>query len=678
MYARVIIDLSADAVDRPFLYRIPEELKDKVTPGVLVKVPFGAGNTLKKACVIELLETADLPPEMIKSVDSICKNSMKAEKDLLEIASFMKKEYGSTFSQALKTVLPVKRKIRQNKRRTDPVKRMEDGSFAELKDEALTEEQERAVGEILRETEKPVLLYGITGSGKTRVYIELIRRMQKEGKQTIVLIPEISLAFQTVNELSAHLGNRVAILHSKLSEGERFEQYEKALSGETDVCVGPRSALFIPFERLGLIIIDEEHEKSYSSDQSPRYDAREVAELRAKLSGARLLLGSATPSLESYRKAREGEYGLTVMKKRAVAGASLPEIHIEDMREELAAGNKSMFSYKLYELITDRLQKKEQVMLFLNRRGYAGFVSCRSCGFVVKCPHCDVSLTAHNSWYYSGEKTGERAALLTCHYCGYQAPMPSLCPSCGSKFIAPFGTGTQKLEQAVKRTFPGARVLRMDADSTAGKDAHEKILSAFRNREADILIGTQMIVKGHDFPSVTLVGIVAADQSLNVPDYGAAERTYQLLTQASGRAGRGERPGAVVIQTYAPSHYAIRMAAEQNYEDFYEREAGYRALMKYPPCTGLLTVRFQSEEEELVKEAAERAAGFASEDGKYTGITVIGPCTQGVYKVNDVFRMVIYLKHDQRELLLSERDRITDMIRNEYRNRKIYLGFEIK
>lgn len=677
-YAKVIIDISAEAIDRAFTYRIPDELTEMVRPGVRVKVPFGTGNRLRNGYVIELSETVDFDESKVKDIAGLSPKAMKATSDLIEIATFMAREYGSTLNQALVTALPVKREIRKNSRRTDPVKRIEELGYGEKEDEVLNEEQQKAVSEILSETGRPSLLYGITGSGKTRVYIELIRRMQKEGKQTIVLIPEISLTYQTVNELASHLGQRIAVLHSKLTEGERYEQYDRAQKGEIDVMVGARSAIFTPFENLGLIIIDEEHEKAYISDTSPRYDVREVAVRRAELSGAKLLLGSATPSVESYKKALDGEYSLSVMKKRASWGARLPEIIVSDMRDELAQGNKNVFSLKLYSLICDRLEKGEQTMLFLNRRGYAGFVSCRSCGFVVKCPHCDVSLTAHNDWYRDPDTGVRKAALLSCHYCGYTAPMPGRCPECGSKFIAPFGTGTQKLEQAVKRTFPGARVLRMDADSTQAKDAHEKILSEFRNGNADILIGTQMIVKGHDFPNVTLVGIVAADQNINVPDYGAAERTYQLLTQASGRAGRGEKEGAVVIQSYEPSHYAIQMAAGRNYEDFYKREMGFRKLMKYPPEVSLLSVRLQSEDEGLLDEASARAAGLLTEQGKYVGVTVIGPCEAGVYRVNDVYRKVIYLKHEKREILLKLRDTLQEFIRTEYKNRKIFLNYDIK
>jgi len=316
-------------------------------------------------------------------------------------------------------------------------------------------------------------------------------------------------------------------------------------------------------------------------------------------------------------------------------------------------------------------------MLFLNRRGYAGFVSCRKCGYVVKCPHCDVSMTAHNSWY-QGDRTGGKAALLSCHYCGYKAALPAVCPSCGSKMIAPFGTGTQKLELEVKRNFPAARVLRMDADTTSVKDGHETILSEFRKGNADILIGTQMIVKGHDFPNVTLVGIVAADQSINVPEYGAAERTFQLLTQASGRAGRGSKQGCVVIQSYEPEHYAIRMAAEGSYEAFFERELSFRRLMSYPPEISLLSVRVMSEDERLLEEVSARLAGLCIEAGKYEGIVVIGPCNDGVSKVKDIFRKMIYLKYRDRNRLIEFREMICDCLRSEYGSKKLYVGFDIK
>ena len=349
---------------------------------------------------------------------------------------------------------------------------------------------------------------------------------------------------------------------------------ERVKRGEVDVMIGPRSALFTPFENLGLIVIDEEHETTYKSEQVPRYHARETAIRRAKLEGASVVLGSATPSLEAFYRCRLGEYTLLELKNRATA-QSLPEVYTVDMREELKHGNRSIISDRLKEMIEDRLQKRQQIMLFLNRRGYAGFVSCRECGYVVKCTHCDVALSAH--------KNGK----LVCHYCGYERPSMTSCPECGSHYIGGFRAGTQQIEELVTKMFPAARVLRMDMDTTKKKDSHEKILSAFAAEEADILIGTQMIVKGHDFPQVTLVGILAADMSLYSNHYQSAERTFQLLSQACGRAGRGREKGEVVIQTYNPEHYSIQTAARQDYESFYEEEMNYRMLMGYPPAEEL-------------------------------------------------------------------------------------------
>lgn len=677
-YAGVIIDISAEAIDRPFYYRIPESLRERMKPGLRVLVPFGTGNVKRRAYVVDLTDRVDLDETKVKDLIGIDEKAQAVDGKLIELATYMAEKYGSTLNQALMTALPVKKTVRKNSRRSDPVRRIEDAAQFNLKDEQMTPLQTEVFQKILAEKDRPTLLYGITGSGKTRVYIELIRQIQKEGKQSIVLIPEISLTYQTVNELSAHLGSSVAIMHSKLSEGERFEQYEKCRTGQISVMVGPRSALFAPFSELGLIIIDEEHERAYISDTSPRYDARDVALFRAKQDHALLVLGSATPSLESYKKAKDGDFALCEMKERAVPGAKLPVIKVADMRQELVQGNRSMFSVELYDAMKERLANKEQIMLFLNRRGYAGFVSCRSCGYVVKCPHCDVSLTAHNSWYFDRRNPSEKSALLSCHYCGYQTAMPKKCPSCSSGLIAPFGTGTQKLELAVKREFPEAKVLRMDADTTAGKDGHETILSEFRKQNADILIGTQMIVKGHDFPNVTLVGIVAADQSINVPDYEAAERTYQLLTQASGRAGRADKEGLVVIQSYEPEHYAIQMAACRNYEDFYEREISFRHLMNYPPETGLLSIRFSGQEEELVAKAAETIANKLTESGKYEGAVVIGPCNAGVYKVKDIYRKFIYIKHPSEAVLRKLRQEAAELLKQETAPGRVYLNYDIK
>ena len=675
-YARVIIDISAEAVDRAFTYAVPEELADEIFPGARVRVPFGNGGRSREGFVIGLVDEPDFDISKIKHITSLMPKKLDANAELIELAACMAAEYGCTMNQALITVLPVKRVIRKNSRRTDPVRTIEEAGIRSEEKFTLNAAQQEVFENILSD-KRTSLLYGITGSGKTRIYIELIRHMQSLKKQSIVLIPEISLTYQTVRELAKYLGDRVAVLHSRLSDGERYEQYMKAARGEIDVMVGPRSALFTPFSNLGLIIIDEEHERTYRSDTAPRYDTREVARKRASMCGAKLVLGSATPSIESYKRALDGVYALHKLKVRAHSSAVLPKIHIADLRRELEAGNRSIFSRELYGLINDRLSKGEQIMLFLNRRGYANFVSCRSCGKVIKCPHCDVSMTAHNSWYQGHIREQKRAALLSCHYCGYTAPMPARCPECGSPYIAPFGVGTEKLEQLVKRTFPGARVLRMDADTTSKKGSFERILSEFRDGAADILIGTQMIVKGHDFENVTLVGIIAADLSLNTPEYDASEHTFELLTQAAGRSGRGSLPGDVVIQSYDPSHYAISCAAGQDYESFYEREISYRRLMQYPPEICMLFYRLSGSDEKLLTQASEYAVRELSVM-HVDGLSIIGPCNESVYKINDNYRKILYIKHSSHDIIIRIRDILTERLKEQYSQRKIYISFDIR
>ena len=500
----------------------------------------------------------------------------------------------------------------------------------------LNDQQRRIVdtvtGDYRQGIRKTYLIHGVTGSGKTEVYMGIIEKVIAEHKQVIVLIPEIALTFQTVSRFYRRFGERVSVMHSRLSQGEKFDQFERAKAGEIDIMIGPRSALFTPFEHLGLIVMDEEHETSYQSEMPPKYHAREVAVHRASMVGASVILGSATPSLESYYRAQKGRYTLFTLTKRA-GGASLPKVWVTDLREELERKNRSIFGGKLMELMQDRLAKKEQIILFLNRRGYAGSVSCRKCGEVIKCPHCSVSMTAHMRY--------GRLEHLVCHYCGYQATMPALCPKCRSRYIGTFGIGTQKVEQLVRERFPQARVLRMDADTTTGKEGHEKILRDFAAGSADILIGTQMIVKGHDFPNVTLVGILAADLSLNVGDFRAAERTYQLLAQAAGRAGRGEKPGDVVLQTYQPEHYSIVSAAKQDYLGFYEQELIQRQILHYPPVSNILGVLVLSEQRGHAQELADR---LAEQMRRYEQVVILGPAPASLSKAKDVYRYVIYAK----------------------------------
>lgn len=728
-YADVIIDLSVKNVDRVFQYRIPDHLRDLVKPGVQVNIPFGKGNTERKGIVVGLSKETDYDPQKMKELLDVETGVVPIRTQMICLAFWMKDRYATTMNQALKTVLPVKAKVTPREERVivslkpkneirtllveaekkkyrarirlyrallengelplkltseklgitasmlkplvekeivelkaSPKEPKHLGSFPAAGKVRLNEEQRQAAETVIRDYDSGLrntyLLYGITGSGKTEVYMELIDHTLREGRKVIVLIPEISLTYQTVMRFYRRFGNRVGIMNSRLSAGERYEQSERAANGDIDIMIGPRSALFTPFLDLGLIVIDEEHEGAYKSETAPRYDAREVAKVRADMSGAVLVLGSATPSVESFYRAEQGEYRLLTLTKRAKENSRLAGVHIVDLREELAEGNRSIFSRKLKELIEDRLAKKQQVMLFMNRRGYAGFVSCRSCGKAIKCPHCDVSLTYH------------RNGQLKCHYCGFERPLPDKCPSCGSPFIAPFGTGTQKLEEFTKREFPEARILRMDADTTAKKGAHEEILATFAEGGADILIGTQMIVKGHDFANVTLMGVMAADLSLYAPDFKSAERTFELLTQASGRAGRGDLQGDVVIQTYAPDHYAVSSAAEQDYLQFYRQELLYRKMMGYPPLVGLLTIGLSSKREEDVIRASEDLKRVILREYALDGLKVIGPVEDSPYKLNDNYRKILYMKHESYDILLEvrnsaqKRENVPDLFRN--------------
>jgi len=504
---------------------------------------------------------------------------------------------------------------------------------------ALNAEQSAVVEKFTSDFSKGIrqtyLVYGVTGSGKTEVYMEMIRQVLAKGKQVIVLIPEIALTFQTVSRFQRQFGDRVSILNSRMSDGERYDQYERAKNGDVDIIVGPRSALFVPFKNLGLIIMDEEHEMSYKSENPPKYHAREVAIERARMAGASVVLGSATPSLESYEAAQSGRYVLLTLTERA-KGALMPKVHLVDLREELKEGNRSVFSRLLTEKIQERLARGEQSILFLNRRGYAGFVSCRSCGFVLKCSHCEISMTAHKN------HVGDVDTLM-CHYCGHAIAMPKICSSCGSPYIAAFGLGTQKVEEMLQKQFPKARILRMDGDTTSGKHGHEQVLQPFREGKADILIGTQMIVKGHDFPNVTLVAALAADLGMYAGDYRSNERTFDLLMQASGRAGRGEKPGEVVIQTYNPEQYCLEAVQKQQAEIFYENELAYRRMTKYPPYSLMAAVLVVSEMQEMAKECIENLAAVLQKQGD-ENIEIIGPTAAGLSRAKDRYRYILYIK----------------------------------
>lgn len=506
-----------------------------------------------------------------------------------------------------------------------------------------TPEQAQALA-LLREEEqkegkRPILLHGVTGSGKTEIYMQLIEHVIMEGKQAIVLVPEISLTPQIMERFISRFGKRVSVTHSRLSLGERLDQWRKARDGEISIIIGPRSALFMPFSNLGVIVMDECHESSYISDVTPKYHTREVARKLSELTGALLVMGSATPDIDSYHRAVTGEFLLLQLKERT-KGSRLPEVFVTDMRKELEDGNRSAFGLPLQQAIRENLEKGQQTMLFLNRRGYSTFVSCRKCGEVLTCPSCNVSYT-----YHASDKA------LVCHYCGKEVPMPKTCPSCGSHYIRYFGTGTQKIEEETRRLFPEASVLRMDADTTTGKNGHARILELFGKGKVDILIGTQMIAKGHDFPNVTLVGILAADLSLNLGTYQAAENCFQLITQAAGRAGRGELAGRVFIQTYQPENHAIRMAAAQDYEGFYQEEILLRQAMEYPPFSHIFSVLITGEMEQEVILAAQRLGAFMNHYAERAGCTVVGPAPATLPKFRGEFRWQIFAKGTDAERL---------------------------
>lgn len=733
LYANIIVDISQEKLDRSFSYLVPEAMHSQIHVGDVVEIPFGKGNRITKGYVLELTGTIQYDESKMKSVQKILVKTQTTRKDrLVALASWMRDTYGSTMIQALKTVIPVKKKVKQKEKRTlilllsqdeteeklefykkknqkaryrllqalaeekeipyeiaieklnitpavirtmeeqkvlktesmlvyrNPIHQESQGRYNII----LNPEQQRIVDAIWEDESHMVsMIHGVTGSGKTEIYMELIARTIAENRQAIVLIPEIALTYQTVMRFYRRFGDRISIIHSRLSAGEKYDQFQRAENGDIDIMIGPRSALFTPFPRPGLVIIDEEHESSYKSETTPRYHARETAIELARMESAKVILGSATPSLEAYYRAKKGEYALYTLNRRA-RSSILPEVSVVDMREELKNGNRSIISEALKEQIEKKLQSEEQIMLFLNRRGYAGFLSCRSCGHVIKCPHCDVSLSVHNY------------GRMICHYCGYEEKRPEVCPKCGSTFISTFGIGTQQVEQVVRKIFPHARVLRMDMDTTRTKNGHEKILSAFQNQEADILIGTQMIVKGHDFPNVTLVGILAADLSLYADDYKAGERTFQLLTQAAGRAGRGEKQGNVIIQTYDPEHYCIQASAKQDYQAFYEEEMSYRMLADYPPAVFMISIHGSGKDEEHLQKAMEYLVKVTERMPEKKAVKIFGPVSESIGKIQDEYRKVIYIKAEEQNVLTGIKNKLEKYMELNEGYRSVMMQFE--
>ena len=705
MVAEVIIDTSVKTLNKTFDYEIPTDLDIKV--GSRVFVPFGNQKVLAEGIVVNIKEASEfkvkpiaglqeeqiaddylelakfmahryfcniadclrlmLPPGRTnKNVDNRIKEKkincislsktreeiedaienkiIKSQKqiDVLEFlldnnnSSMQDIELFTDATAAVVTALQKKGFIDKvpTKVERNPFIHKVDKQTSNLE---LTDEQQAAFDEISSNlnTANEYLVFGVTGSGKTEIYLQLIGKTLARGKSSIMLVPEISLTPQTVDRFIARFGEEnIAVLHSKLSIGERFDQWMKIKEGKAKIIIGARSAIFAPVQNLGLIVIDEEHDESYESESNPRYNAIEVAEYLKDKAGVPLVLGSATPDMKSFYRARQGEIKLLTLKNRANQ-STLPTVDIVDLREELANGNKSMISEKLRKEIQANLDNNQQTILFLNRRGFASFVMCKDCGETIKCDRCDITLTYHK---YENK--------LKCHYCGNERVMVSECPSCHSKNITSLGAGTQKLEEEIQSLFPGVSTIRMDADTVSKKNSHEEILNKFKTENINILIGTQMVVKGHDFPNVTLVGVIAADNDLNFGDFRASERTFQTLTQVAGRAGRGEVPGRVVIQTYNPEHYAIELSKTQNYEEFFDTEIEVRKALKYPPFCDIIVAEMSSKNKnELLKVASSLHAYLKDRviNEKF-GVLLYSPVPSPIDKIKDRYRMRIIIK----------------------------------
>lgn len=685
MYAQVVIDSRARVLDKLYTYIIPPNIK--VNPGDEVEVSFGKREK-EKAYVLYVTETIseEVDKDKLKSISKVNEKEL-FNSEIVKVIEFIRRRYLSTYLEAIRLFIPRegKHKIRQVlKTVTRPLKnedwiklydyieKMEKNGgvikseavkagfssssintlikkgnltvvnerdlridkreydFYKLRD--LTFEQEEAFRKIIESNKTTVLLHGVTGSGKTEVFLRVVGETLKKGEDSIILVPEIALTPQLVERVKGRFGSDVSIYHSGLNEGEKYDEWMRVKEGKVKIAIGARSALFLPFKNLKTIVIDEEHETSYKSETNPKYKTGETAEFMMEQRGGKLLLCSATPSLESYKNASDGIYELVVLKERP-GGGKLPEVKIVDLREELRNGNRSFISYPLKKAMDEALDKKEQIILFLNRRGMSGFVSCRNCGFVYKCKNCSVSLTKH------------RGNRLICHHCGHMEFQNKVCPQCGSKYIKEFGLGTEKVEEEIKNMYEEARVIRMDRDTTGNKDSYETIYRTFKERKADILIGTQMVAKGLDFDNVSLVGIISADLSMNMPDFRAYEKTFQLLTQVSGRAGRNSSKGKVIIQTYDPENYPVVTSSKNDYIGFYKRESLVRKAMKYPPYGNLLTVVISSKDEEKLKKKMEIIGKDIKEEiKKFNELNLLGPTPCLIGRLKEYYRYQIIIK----------------------------------
>ena len=712
MVAEVIINSTAKKLNRTFDYNIPKELENMIIVGSKVLVPFGRLKNLEEAHVVGIKESSEyeikdiakvengLTDKQIELADWMAKryfcnvseciklmqtpgtrtknvnkrvqdkkinvvylkkdfeeinfdieNGMLKSDKQIRILNFIKDNEGCSiseieaFTDCSRTIVNtlikngylelVEKRVERN-----PLNSKEVNNTKKLK---LTDEQQEAFNKVSDSIDnnkyEQFLLYGVTGSGKTEVYLQLIDKVIKKDKSAILLVPEISLTPQMLERFISRFGKEtIAVLHSKLSIGERHDEWERIKDEKAKIIIGARSAIFAPVKKLGIIIIDEEHDSSYKSEASPKYNAKEVAKKIAKEEKIPLLLGSATPDLITFYNAKETKkITLLELTKRA-NNSNLPKVEIVDLKQELANGNRSMLSRDLYEAIEKNLNDKLQTILFLNRRGYSTFIMCRNCGYTVKCKNCNISMTYHS---YENK--------LKCHYCGYEEKLVKTCPECGSDKIRYFGTGTQKLEQEIHKQFPNAKTIRMDVDTVTKKNSHEEILNKFKNEDIDILIGTQMVVKGHHFPKVTLVGVIAADSSLNIDDYRATERTFQILTQVAGRAGRENLPGKVIIQSYNPENFSIQNAQKQNYEEFYETEIALRKQLKYPPFCDIIIIGFNSISEKEIIKVSNFAYEYLNKNLKTEEFKIFKPMPSPIDKIQNKYRWRIIIKGNMNE-----------------------------
>lgn len=710
IFAGVIINRLALNIDKIFYYRIPSHLTDSVTVGSHVFVPFGRGKKLIDGYVLSVETDISFDGDT-KEIASLASSDTLFDEEMLMVANHLKDTCFCSYISAIKTILPPgstqKTKVNDKLIRGSVLNLPYDEAFEQLdilrakapkqaqvlelliqndfvadaditlitgagyaaiktlrekgfirtevvetlrmpldydsitptKSPTLNQEQKTCVDTITHSIKsdetRTFLLHGVTGSGKTEVFLNCIENALAMGKTAIVLVPEISLTPQMVTRFVSRFGKKIAVLHSGLSLGERADEYKRIKRGEACVVVGARSAIFAPVKNIGIIVIDEEHETSYKAENAPTYHARDIALFRAKESSAVCVLASATPSVESFYHAKRGEYALLSLSERAT-GASLPEIVVSDMREEIKSGNRSCIGNVLFEEISENIKNKEQTILFLNRRGFSTFVSCRNCGYVAKCKNCDVGLTHHKT-----------KNTLTCHYCGYTEKKPTVCPECGSPYIKEFGTGTQKVEEEIRHLFPTASVIRMDMDTTGVKGAHQSLLAKFEEEKTDILLGTQMVSKGLDFPDVTLVGVLNADQSLGIDDFRANERTFNLITQVCGRAGRGQKRGRAVIQTYMPENVTINLSKNQDYLSFYEEEIGIREYLNFPPFCDIISILLTAENEITLSEYANTIAKDLNTVMTKEGVTdfeILGPAPASIPKIASKYRIRIWIK----------------------------------